>query len=321
MSDATTVDIVLPVHDGEEYLPEQLRSLREQTHGEWRLWIRDDGSTDGSFALLEEWSAADPRIRLHPRDGNRLGATASFGWLLERLPPESRYVLCCDQDDRWLPDKIDRSLAAARRAESEPPGAAGPVLVHTDLVVADPDLRVIHPSLWAYQKIRPQPATLRRLMAQDTVTGCTVLVNRALLDRALPVPEGAAHHDRWLALVASLLGRIVSLARPTVLYRQHGENVVGARDRRGESPRSLLRKGFSFSRTREYREALETGAREAALLLERFGDEMSEEEARRLSAHARLPSLGVFGRKLGALRLRTLPERGLLRNLAAVLRA
>lgn len=316
---STTVHIVLPVHDGRPYLAEQVRSLQAQTHESWRLWVRDDGSTDGSAAVVRELAGTDSRIRLHEPDGRRLGATRSFAWLLERLPADATYVMLCDHDDRWLPQKIERSLEAMRAEEEESPG---PVLVHTDLVVVDRDLRVVHPSLWEYQRIVPQPATLRRLLANNTVTGCTVLVNRPLLEGLGTIPPEASHHDRWMALVAAVCGRVVSVEEPTVLYRQHGRNTVGASDLRGGSPGALLRKALSPARMNDFRRSLVSGAREAAVLLERYGEELSRAERVFLEDYARFPEQGLLGRKLQALRLRRrLPEFGFLRTLAAVLRA
>ena len=133
MSRSSTVDIVLSVYNGEKYVAEQIRSIQVQTHEEWRLWIRDDGSSDDSRSVVEDIAATDGRIHSYGGDGRNLGSGPGFGWLLERLPRDARYVFCADADDVWLPEKIDISMAAMLRAEAEP----GPVLVHTDMMVVD----------------------------------------------------------------------------------------------------------------------------------------------------------------------------------------
>jgi hypothetical protein len=109
-------------------------------------------------------------------------------------------------------------------------GRDHPLLVHTDLAVVDRRLQPISPSFWRYQNIHPAGReTLNRLLAQNVVTGCSMMLNRALRERALPIPAEACMHDWWLALVAAAFGRITHLPEPTVLYRQHGGNDTGAK--------------------------------------------------------------------------------------------
>jgi hypothetical protein len=139
-----------------------------------------------------------------------------------------------DQDDVWRADKIERQTALMR-AEEARLGFGAPILVHSDLELIDRAGRTIHPSFMAYQHIRNEAsAPLRTLLVQNYVTGCTVLANRPLLDVALPIPPAAMVHDWWLALVAAAVGSIRYDATPTVGYRQHAANQIGAkRWRRG----------------------------------------------------------------------------------------
>ena len=176
MTRAVAVDIVLCVHNGARFIAEQIRSIQSQTHQDWRLWIRDDGSSDDSLKVVEQIAGEDDRIHVFPPDGQRLGAGPGFGWLLEQLSGESRYVFFSDADDVWMPEKMELSLAAMLRAESHP----GPVLVHTDLVVVDERLQTIRDSLWRHLRISPEPVSLCRLLAHNVVTGPTMLINRLL---------------------------------------------------------------------------------------------------------------------------------------------
>ena len=313
-----TVHIALSVHNGVPYLDEQIRSLQAQTHEGWRLWVRDDGSTDETPARLGEMAARDPRIHVHPRDGERLGTTLCHDWLLHRIPREARYVASCDADDVWLPGKLERSLVAMQAAEAQ---GDGPVLVHTDLAVVDGELNQIAPSFWSYSGTAPEPTDLARLLVANVATGPTLLLNRALLDRVLPIPAAAAYHDWWIALVASAFGRVVGVPEATVLYRRHGANVTSGHtgNLRGAAD-GVRRLGGARGRTSALRAWVAATGLQAAAFLLRFEDELSADQTELLRDLASVPTRGFLGRKLGALRHHALPERGLLRNLGLVLR-
>ncbi len=217
------VEVVLATYNGERYLARQTESILAQREVRVRLLISDDGSQDGTPGLLRRLAAQDDRIQLLDAPGN-LGPARRFGLLLEQTGTE--YVLCSDQDDVWHPDKVRDSLRWMRLAEARRPGT--PLLVHTDLTVVDERLNVVAPSFFGLRGLDPQPA-LSRLLVQNSVTGCTMLLNRALLRAGLPVPQEAVLHDWWFALVARSHGAVAFWPQPTLLYRQHQANAVGAR--------------------------------------------------------------------------------------------
>jgi glycosyltransferase involved in cell wall biosynthesis len=222
-----TIDILLATCNGEPFLEEQLDSLLAQTCRGWRLLVRDDGSSDGTREILENYRSRYPDlIMIIPSEGQNLGACGNFSCLLGQA--DAPYVMFCDQDDVWLPEKIETTLAAMQELERQH-GVASPLLIHTDLKVVDEQLTVIGESLWRFQGAKPQRLTkLNRVLMQNFATGCTVMINRALRDLTVPVPKGARIHDWWLALVATAFGRVAAVASPTVLYRQHGRNDSGA---------------------------------------------------------------------------------------------
>ena len=313
------VGIVLSVHNGGAYLAEQLRSIQAQTHTDWLLWIRDDGSTDGSFEIASEFAETDGRVRPFPRDGRKLGAAPCFGWLLERVPAETRYVFCCDADDVWLPHKIERSLAAMLEAEGR---GAGPVLVHTDLCVVDEHLEIIAPSFWSYTKTDPTATRFRRLLVANVATGPTLLLNRALLDRVLPIPSESPHHDWWIALVAEAFGRLVALPEPTVLYRRHGANVTGGFALPGSGGRTVALKLWrARSQIPIIRRWILATARQAGAFLDRYGEELPPESLSVLRELAELPQVGFMRRKRKIMKCHLLPEQGWISKLGILLRA
>ena len=313
------VDILAAVFNGGNYLDELLASLEAQEHRTWRLWVRDDGSTDETVDIVRRHATVDPRIVLLDASGDRLGPTAGFGWLLQRAPADSRYVMFADQDDVWLPTKVARTLAAMRLAEA---AEAGPVLVHTDLTVVDDRLCVIDPSFWQYADVNPDSVSLRRLTVQNVVTGATVMLNRPLRELVGRVPPAAVYHDWWCACVAAAFGRIVAVPEATILYRQHAANAVGAR--RDRRPRWFELPGIArtaIGRTDELRSHLVSTAQQAAAFLERYGPALGQSDRRFLSAYARLPQHGALRRKLAVARLRLRREHGFWRNLGVLLRA
>ena len=219
------VDILLSTYNGGLYLDELLNSLLEQTHKDWRLIVRDDGSSDNTVKIVKDFSAGHPdRVILLGGDGRRLGACRSFIKLLEAS--EADYVMFCDQDDVWLPDKIDITLKAMQETESKHGDI--PILVHTDLKVVDQEKNLISESFWRYQHLDPHLKGLNTLLVLNNVTGCTMMINGRLAKLVASVPEGAILHDWWIALVATAFGRVEYVSAPTMLYRQHGKNEAGA---------------------------------------------------------------------------------------------
>lgn len=314
-----TIDIISSVLDAEPFLPDFLRSLERQTHTDWRLWVRDDGSRDRSVEIVRAAAAKDSRIRLLHVGGPRLGVAGGFGWLLERVPEDAAYVMCGDADDVWLPHKIARTLEAMQAAERSDAGST-PVLVHTDLTVVDATLEVRHSSFWSFSGFDPEPATLRRLVVRNVVTAPTVMMNRPLRLLVGRTPDRALFQDWWYALVAAAFGRVVAVRESTVLYRQHGANAVGARDAR------LTLRGLPAAAARRlanggpFRQALARTAAQAAAFGERYGDRLSAADRQFLNEYSQLPQRSAVARKLALMRLRALPEHTMAQRLGILWR-
>ena len=312
------MDILLACYNGARYLPQLLSSIEAQTHQSWTLWARDDGSFDDTARLLATAAGADSRVRLLHSGGQPLGATRAFGWLMDHVPGDPQYLMFADQDDVWLPMKIELTLAAMRAVERV---ERGPVLVHTDLVVVDEQLKPVHPSFWRYSGADPEPATLRRLIVQNVVTGASAMVNAALRSEVGTMPAGALHHDWWYACVAAARGRIVAVREPTILYRQHGANVVGAVRRMGHGWQELpARVARAMRESTRLRATLALAASQASAFLEAHGSQLPQPDRDFLDAFSRIPQLGYLQRKMAIVRLRLRREDGLLRNLGVLLR-
>ena len=292
------IDILLATYEGGTYLSEQLDSLFAQTQKDWRIVARDDGSTDDTTAILERYAAAHPgRLVILPHDGRRLGASGSFAAMLELS--EAPYAMFCDQDDVWVPDKVELTLAAMRNLERAWGTETG-LLVSTDLKVVDQRLTSVDESFWHFERLHPRRLTrLNRVLMQNFATGCTVMLNRPLAKLALPIPAEAMMHDWWLALVAIAFGRASTLARPTVLYRQHGRNGIGAsRWKFSTGVENFFlyreRRRAAIARQQEIYVALE---RQAAAFATRYGEHLGPAEREMLRAFRTLPHKGFFGRR------------------------
>lgn len=220
-----TVDILLATYNGAKYLSQQLDSLFAQNFQDWQIIIHDDGSSDGTVQIVEEYERRYPDKIKFIKDGIRTGgAKDNFAHLMKFASAD--YVMFCDQDDVWLPEKIDDTFRLMLETESEYPNK--PVLVHSDLKVVDSDLNSLATSMFEFQRLSKQ-VNLSDSFVQNNVTGCTVMINRMALDIALPIPNEAIMHDWWLVLkVLTNSGHVAFLDKPTLLYRQHESNSVGA---------------------------------------------------------------------------------------------
>jgi hypothetical protein len=223
---ATDVSIALCTFNGALYLQEQLDSLLRQTSLPTELVLSDDGSSDASVNIVTEFArSAGMRLVVAPTRA-RLGVVQNFNLALSLC--SRQYVALSDQDDVWLPDKLATALAAIHEGEARY-GTSCPLLVHSDLTVVSADLRPISSSFMRSEGLcNPSPHdALTILLTKNFVTGCTMLVNRPLLERALPIPKEAVVHDWWLALVAASCGHILYVDEPKILYRQHDSNAIG----------------------------------------------------------------------------------------------
>lgn len=237
-----TLEVVLATYNGADFLDQQLQSLLQQWKQPDQLIVQDDGSTDGTAAILLEWGERHPNwIRQLPPSAQRLGPKAMFSTLLSVTT--APYVALCDQDDVWKPQRLLHGLNLIQSVEQQSPkGSNQPLLVHSDAELIDTNGHPLSKTLWQWHHVDEDPAPLWRLWIRNQITGCTVLVNRALLDLALPIPAEAILHDWWLALIACKTGGLNATPEMLVQHRRHHSNASGGSIHPWRKPIKLTRK-------------------------------------------------------------------------------
>jgi glycosyltransferase involved in cell wall biosynthesis len=274
------IEILLATFNGERFLREQIDSILGQDYEHLRVLARDDGSSDSTVDILNDYAGRFPdRFQILPSIHAFGNAKHNFLRLMEASTAD--YICFSDQDDVWLPDKVSRTKEAMDRLESAC-GRNLPLLLFTDLQVVDDKMNQIHPSFWTYMSIDPERINrLNRLLVQGIVTGCTMMLNRRLVDLSLCMPEEAAMHDRWIALLASTMGKHAIVKAPTILYRQHDRNVLGT----GivQQPKSLLQPLWHLD-AQKYFEEWRANQRQAAAFLRIHSAELSPQKHRLIVA-------------------------------------
>lgn len=219
------VAILLATYNGEKYIAQQIDSLLAQSYVDWTLYIHDDGSSDSTLDIVREYQSRHDNIVVLDYPSQH-GPKDNFLSLLQRV--EADYYFLCDQDDKWQDDKVEKELVAMIQREASSPSR--PVLVFSDLYVADGELNVISDSLWKMSGARPEfLTTFAESAATPFVTGCTMLLNRSARDMIQYPATYATMHDAWITMcVLREGGEAFPIFEPLIYYRQHGGNTLGA---------------------------------------------------------------------------------------------
>jgi len=219
------IAILMASFNGEEYIREQIDSIVRQTYKCWDLYVRDDGSNDATIEIIKSYEQDYPNIHFVDDKVKHVGAKNSFIRLLSSI--DSELYMFCDQDDVWLPTKIEHSVELLEATEREYPDS--PIVVHSDVTVVNDHLNILSQSYWKSAHVKPERyKSYNYLAIFCCVQGTTMLFNRRAKNMCYPLAEDIRMHDFWVATrVIRNGGKIVSLYEQTVLYRQHSNNVYG----------------------------------------------------------------------------------------------
>lgn len=217
------VVILLALFNGAKTLGVQLESIGQQTHQDWSLIISDDGSCDDWLAHVEEFSV-NHNGKSWLVNGPQKGSTQNFLELIQLAGPLVPFAALCDQDDCWLPPKLQRALYVLKNVPSETPA-----LYVSPTFICDQELTPLRRS-----KNFSRPPSFANALVQSIGGGNTMVLNRAALDLVQETARHATHvkaHDWWVYQIVSGAGGVVKYDNfPLVLYRQHDQNQVGAND-------------------------------------------------------------------------------------------
>lgn len=227
--------VILCTYNGEKYLEKQIKSIMEQDREDFCLLYSDDGSTDSTKAILQSLQEKyGRRMRAFPRPMHSGSPAKHFLSILSALAKGEvetdnlEYIFLADQDDEWFPDKLSKTISVIKEEERKY-GESLPILCHTDCSLVNSRGELLAKSYRRYQKLPGASYRFSRLLLQNHVTGASVGINKALLQYCKEIPEQVKMHDHWLALLANCFGEIQYLPYASYAYRQHGENVLGAK--------------------------------------------------------------------------------------------
>lgn len=271
------INILLSTYNGAKYLSEQLDSIFQQTFQNFTLYIRDDASSDTTVALLHTYihehpNFADKIVLLPDQVHQNLGYMGSFWLLLDQCAPADYYAFC-DQDDIWLPNKLEAGLYYLEKENAEMP-----LLYFSNYNYCDEKLNVMHeaPNV-------SLPITFRDVLFYTPAFGFSIIINEKLRAMALQTTNRIRlPHDGWVQKIAAAFGKILYNPAPTALYRRHSSAVTSSNAQLMTALKYWIQNDILGSSMKETRFVLER-------FMEEYGTLLSEENYRLLALYTRAP--------------------------------
>ena len=215
------IDILLATYNGSKYLHEQLNSILSQSYGNINVIIRDDGSSDNTVMIIKEYEQKDNRIKLLNDNLGNLGFVRNFEELMKNSTSE--YLMFSDQDDIWYNNKVETSYKRIKAIE-EINGKSCPILVHTNSKIMNYETRTKSLFISDYAN----NSLFENSFFNFFVQGSTMIINKFLKIESLPFSKEVYLHDRYLHLITEFIGVRSYIDVPTMDYRQHSSNEIGA---------------------------------------------------------------------------------------------
>ena len=211
-----SIDILLPTYNGEAYLIQQIESILQQTYRDFQLIIRDDGSTDNTIMIIEQFQNRDNRVKILNDNKGNLGLQKNIEHLMTMSDAE--LIFFSDQDDVWLKEKIETFIKFYKHIDE-------PILIHSNCFVTDSNLKV--KSKFLDDKTAANQGIYNAYF-NYFVQGASSMINRQLKKTVLPFPDEIYIHDRYIHIMAELLGKRIFIPEATMYYRQHNKNLIGS---------------------------------------------------------------------------------------------
>lgn len=291
------IDIAIPAYNCAAWLDNLMESILQQNVDQWRIVARDDASTDGTATRLAAWKQrlGERMTMVDGSDRRNLGPVGNYDAILSATT--SPWVMLADSDDVWRPGKLALTVQAMRAAEATQ-GTGTPVLVFTDAQVVDEQLQPVAESYWRWSRANLAASNVfHRLIVDCPAISSTMMVNRALIDLALPMPGAVWSQDWWAMMVAAAFGQIVKLDEQTILYRRHSTN--DSLEPYAATTTGMVRRLLAApsSARKKVHRLIDQIAPQAGAFAERFHDELSASDLAALKAASRLPYVGGIQRR------------------------
>jgi len=206
------VSVAMTTFNGEKYVSDQIRSIVSQLGVEDELIIADDGSTDHTLQILDQFATKNHRIKILRSKG--IGIVKNFEKAISACTNE--LIFLSDQDDVWEPHKVQVMKETFRQEEDV-------TLIMSDLVVVDQDLKTVDES---YMKLRGCATGILKNIMKNGYVGCALAFRSELKEMILPFPKGIPMHDQWIGIVAEMFGTSKMVEDKLLLYRRYGDNVT-----------------------------------------------------------------------------------------------
>jgi len=212
------ISVVMATYNGAKYLEQQIQSILNQTLKPEEFIVCDDGSTDETVIILEKY--AQQGKLSYVINNRQLGLIANFKKAVA-LASNNHYTALSDQDDVWLPEKLEKSAQLLRQIDNP----AIPCMVYSDLILVDQNDTILNASFRNERGQSGYQYNLKTLLLNNFVNGCTTLFNPELKRRFAEIPDDVLlNHDSWMALLTFTFGKSAYIPLSLVRYRKHESN-------------------------------------------------------------------------------------------------
>ncbi len=237
--------ILMTTFNGEKYISQQIDSIISQTYTNWKLLIRDDGSSDDTINILNDYASKDHRIQILRNTTDKHGAYLNFWTLIHTVREDYSgydFYFFSDQDDVWIPQKMDVMISKASDFSNEKP-----LLLYGDMCVIDQNESIVYESINKLMGIGIMSG-FSLFFTHGFLWGCDVCINNVLLNTMPLLPLTCSHidimsHDNYIGKYALLTGNIKYIDKVLIKHRRHGENTTGGYSMK-LSPIKVLKKGI-----------------------------------------------------------------------------
>ncbi|HEC2597219.1 glycosyltransferase family 2 protein [Raoultella ornithinolytica] len=260
------IQVLLATYNGQDYIIDQIESIllnfERAPNYHCEILISDDASTDSTIQTIKNKFSSCANIKILS-DERKGGVRNNFTYLINSANAD--LIFFCDQDDFWLPNKFSKFIDNFYDHNGNDLHGDVPVLVHSDLCVVDKYLSPINASMFNYQKLNPDP-TFSNLIVSNSITGCVTAINHSLLEilKSSSI-NNSIMHDWYIGLIAKAMGKVIFLPNSFILYRQHGNNQVGAK-------KIGFKNLFDFEKFKEALSSIRATKEQAKLFLADFSD-------------------------------------------------